>query len=156
MYLCVRLSNLQEEEWKNSLLLKPKLRFYRMFKQNMSVENFVKYNLTPSQRSITAQFRAGILPLQVETGRFRNVKYEERICLICDLQKVEDEMHFMFECPCYAHIRQNWLKNIFENVPNFNLLNDSEKLCVLFEKYHRCTSKYILSCFNYRKEKLFV
>jgi hypothetical protein len=147
---------IQEEEWRRALVRKPKLRFYRQFKDKLVVENYVKYNLTSSQRSVTAQLRAGILPLHIETGRFRNTKLEDRLCTLCNLQEIESEIHFLFKCPCYAHIRQQWLQSVCANQENFNDLNVDEKLCLLFDKFHRCTSKFILNCFNHRKDKLFV
>ena len=56
---------LQEESWKEAMRLKPKLMFYRMFKENFGVEQYVQLNLSPSERSCTAQLRAGILPLHM-------------------------------------------------------------------------------------------
>ena len=62
--------NIQNRAWKKALPKKPKLRTYCTFKEDLSVENYVKYNLTPSERSAMAQLRFGILPLNIETGRF--------------------------------------------------------------------------------------
>ena len=47
--------NIQNRAWKQALPKKPKLRTYCTFKENLSVENYVKYNLTPSERSAMAQ-----------------------------------------------------------------------------------------------------
>ena len=150
-----KLMHLQEEKWKNALISKPKLRFYRKFKSCLEVEKYVKYNLTSSQRSVTAQFRAGILPLHIETGRFRNTKLEDRICTLCNMNDVESEIHFLFDCPCYVNIRQTWLEHIFECCCKFNNLIVEEKLRLLFDQFHRCTAKFILNCFKIRKELLF-
>ncbi len=46
------------------------------------------------RRLLLAQFRLGILPLHIETGRFRNNQPEERICPIYNTS-VEDEYHFV-------------------------------------------------------------
>jgi hypothetical protein len=46
--------SLQEDEWKIALTKKPKLRFYRQFKSTLNLESYVKFNLTSSQRSVTA------------------------------------------------------------------------------------------------------
>ena len=150
-----KLMNIQEENWQRGLLMKPKLRFYRLFKTVLQVENYAKYNLTASQRSFMAQLRLGILPLHIETGRFRNTKIEDRLCTVCNLNVVENEMHFLFECPCYAKLRQQWLQNIRKSCNNFDNLDNSEKLSLIFEKFHRCTAKFIQTCFNTRKELLF-
>ena len=95
------LINTQERNWLNQLPSKPKLRFYTLFKNTLNVENFVKYNLTPSERSLVSQYRMGILLLAIETGRFQGVKLEERLCIFCNSGLVEDEVHFMFDCSLY-------------------------------------------------------
>ena len=45
-------------------------------------------------RSLFDQFRHGILPLKIETGRFKNLYIEERICELCELEVVESEYIF--------------------------------------------------------------
>ncbi len=49
-------------------------------------------------RSYLAQLRNGILPLQLEVGRWINKAVEEGLCLICNNGTVEDEEHFLFHC----------------------------------------------------------
>ena len=127
-----------------------------LFKSKLVVENYVLYNLTPSQRSLTAQFRAGILPLNIETGRFRNIKLEERLCTLCNQNAVESELHFLFDCSCYAHLRQPWLESIKTQHDGFIDMSVEEKLSTIFDKFHRCTAKFIQNCFNCRKSKLFL
>ena len=54
----------------------------------------------------------GILPLHIETGRYktvtdretgriRSMKVGERVCLICKSSIVEDEKHFLIHCQMY-------------------------------------------------------
>ena len=95
------------------------------------------------------------MPLNIETGRFKNLKLEDRLCTLCNLQAVESEIHFLFECHCYDNLRRNFLERINISHPNFNDLPNENRLCILFEKYHRIFSKFILDCFNVRKGKLF-
>jgi hypothetical protein len=45
-------------------------------------------------RSILAQFRCGILPLRIETGRYHGEPVKERICSLCSENNVEDKIHF--------------------------------------------------------------
>ena len=40
------------------------------------------------------QLRSGILPLEIETGRFRNIPLHERIYHVCNQNNVENEYHF--------------------------------------------------------------
>ena len=124
----------QENEWKANILRKPKSRFYKLFTETLEVENYVKFNLTSNQRSVTAQLRAGILPLNIETGRFRNIKLEDRLCTLCNLKAVESEPHFLFDCRCYENLRRKFLENICTYYPNFNALSYENRLCILFDQ----------------------
>ena len=57
-------------EWKCNLLHKPKLRTYSAFKHSFATELYVKQTMSRSRRSLLAQFRLGILPLEIETARY--------------------------------------------------------------------------------------
>ena len=54
-------------------MTKPKLRFYRAFKNKFKIEKYLKMNLTRFKRSHLAQLDLGILPLMVELGKIRNI-----------------------------------------------------------------------------------
>ncbi len=49
--------------------------------------------MSRQQRSLIAQLRLAILPIHIETGKFRGTQLDERICQLCDTQEVEDEIH---------------------------------------------------------------
>ncbi len=44
-------------------------------------------------RSYLAQYWCGILPLEIETGRWQNKPVEEKICKVCESGEVENEFH---------------------------------------------------------------
>ena len=70
-----------------------------------------------------AQIRCGVLPLHIETGRYRNLKVEERLCKVCESQSVENEFHFIFDCPAYSQLRlvnYNWIIMAYPNVFNMS------------------------------------
>ena len=68
-------------EWRNALDSKPKLRTYKLYKHDLVLEKYISMNLSRVERSVTAQFRFGILPLRLETGRFRGEDIENRLCI---------------------------------------------------------------------------
>ncbi len=51
---------LNNAQWKEDVQNKPKLRTYILFKQDLFVENYVKYHMHKRNRSLFAQFRLGI------------------------------------------------------------------------------------------------
>ena len=47
-----------------------------------------------------------ILPLHMETRGFVNTSLKERLCNSCNLNFLEDESHFIFDCPVYNQVRE--------------------------------------------------
>ena len=70
---------------------------------------------------LLSKFRMGVCPLRIETGRYEVVSREkkgllpeDRKCLCCSLDKVEDEYHFLLQCTAYEARRQRLLGVIQE------------------------------------------
>ncbi len=66
-----------------------------------------------SNRRLISRFRIGCHGLRVDTGRWADGVHLDRIdrlCLACkSLHGVEDEQHFLFDCPGYSQIRSQHL-----------------------------------------------
>ena len=121
-------------------------------KENYGVENYVKLNLTRPQRSILAQVRFGILPLYIETGRYTNVKIENRICQMCEDNKVESELHFIMNCPLYKDERLIFFNNINVNFNSYSLADNLKLLC---NEFSRKLSKFVSTIWEKRKTKMY-
>ena len=77
------------DQWKNDVLLKPKLKTFVLYKDEPKWEKYITNYMSPGLRSYIAQFRLGILPLEVETGRYSSVPLEERLCKMCNTGEIE-------------------------------------------------------------------
>ena len=88
-------------KWEFNVEKRPKLRTYRIFKTSYGAENYVEKFLSKGHRAILAQFRFGISPLKIEVGRFYNIPLQFRLCEMCLLNTIEDEKHFLLDCPKY-------------------------------------------------------
>ncbi len=85
-----------DKKWKADLLSKPKLRTYIKFKDDYNVEDYVKYCNSRRKHSLLAQFRMGILPLAIETGRFKGINVCERYCKFCQ--------NWRTNCICFVNV----------------------------------------------------
>ena len=56
-------------QWKGTIDKLPKLRTFILFKNVYRPEPYIKMKISRRRRSLISQFRFGILPLEVETGR---------------------------------------------------------------------------------------
>ncbi len=97
-----------------------------------------KYCLNRKRGSIIFQFRIGILPLHIETGRLRNVK-DERKCHVCNNEDIENEFHFLCVCNAYIEFRNVLYNNIY-NVYN---MTDKDKFVYLMEFHWKEVSVYL-------------
>ena len=81
-----------------------KLRTFAKLKTTSGMEHYATA-LPRRDRRIIAKLRSGAAHLEIETGRFDKIPPEARLCYHCR-DKVEDEQHFLVECPKYAQERQ--------------------------------------------------
>ena len=78
-----KLDDIMHKEWQSKLPSKPNLRTYSFFKNKILSEPYVSCHVSKYKRSLFCQLRTGILPLEIETGRYYRPKLEDRICKIC-------------------------------------------------------------------------
>ena len=93
---------LAQNDWKELILTKPKLRTYIKFKKELGIEKYVLDIRNKYERSMIAKLRCGILQLHVESGRFNQTNLENRTCNVCNNNVIEDEFHFVCICPEYS------------------------------------------------------
>ena len=63
--------------WNSGKLDKPKLRSYNLFKDTYEVDNYV-IKCDKYVRSYLAQIRSGILPVNIQVGRHRNLQVTQK------------------------------------------------------------------------------
>lgn len=87
-----------------------KLRTFAKLKTSSGMEDYIKF-LPRRDRRIIVELRCGVAHLEIETGRWNNIQVEQRVCCSCP-DKVEDEQHFLVECPKYAEARQELYQHL--------------------------------------------
>jgi len=145
------------QTWAEKLPYKPKLRLYSIVKTCIETENFVTAFIPKYQRSLMAQIRIGILPLAIETGRYTRTDLDNRLCLLCDNGHIEDETHFLCQCPAYRNIRDKYIQTLsmcIENLPTMDILD--QFLSILTFPNQKLIAKFVYEMWLFRKQKLFV
>ena len=105
-----------------------RLTLYKLYKTCPKPEEYILKTISLNRRRTIAQIRCGCLPLELETGRYRNPKtpLSQRICQLCN-SDVEDETHFLTLCPMLNHIRIHLFKDMQNIIPGFLSLQPIEK-----------------------------
>ncbi len=149
------LFNNYSREWLNSTRNMSKLEVYRDIKTEFRVEKYLQLNISKYEKSLLSQLRYGILPLRIETGRYVNEKREDRICTLCNMNQIEDQLHFVFHCTMYNDNRDELYRKARMSIPMWDNLSDSDKLCKLFEELPRNLGKYVKNSFMLRRRTIF-
>ena len=151
-----KLYDKMKRKWTDDVNEKPKLRTYVKFKSECGTEPYVQANLSRAERSILAQFRTGILPLHIETGRWSSPRLtpEERVCQICGSGAVEDEAHFAFHCHRYRRERNAFSRKIISEYPFRNLSDDDKLRIIMKQENIKLTAKFLTSIYFIRKDIL--
>lgn len=113
-------SNTSENKHKGN-----KLRTYSLFKQTFNIEKYLQFG-SRNQRRNLCKFRISNHQLEIEPGRYKNIKADKRICKLCK-NDVEDEIHFLLKCPVLDNIRETTLVTIFKLYPKIETLSDKDK-----------------------------
>jgi hypothetical protein len=116
-------SKFKEKMWcDKELEEKIKLRYYKdVINPNLEDQNYLSVLPSVKKKISIAKIRTNSHELHSETRRWSIPKtpWDERVCHLCDTKKVEDEKHFLLDCPAYTHIRSHF-QNICHttNLPN--------------------------------------
>lgn len=106
-----RLNDFFREQWINSAKHSHKgLNYLELCRFEDNLKVYLTLNLEINALVIVLKFRTGNHELAAEIGRYRNRKeYEDCICDLCDGSKIEDNFHFIVECPRYENLRETFV-----------------------------------------------
>jgi hypothetical protein len=106
-------------------------------------------------RNELLRFRLGAHGLRATTGAWNGIERRDRLCRCCNMGIVEDEFHFIYECPLYHDIRYRFMElfepdvlacsayNMCINIGDCDLM--MSRLFV-HEQKHDVLAKFIATC----------
>ena len=87
--------------------------------------------------------------LVIETGRRKNIPNAARFCPFCP-ELIENEMHFILDCPTYSVLRSKLFDYLSEYNPLFRTYSQKEKCLYLIKNVDKEVAHYITQCFQMR------
>ena len=108
--------------WNQTLQNSQKLSFYNTIKNNYSPSTYLDLTRKNPLRKTLVKLRISCHKLRIETGRYDNIPRNERICNFCNCNKIEDETHFLLDCPAYSQVRGIFFSKIESKLPLLRLL----------------------------------
>ena len=109
-------------------------------------------------RKALVKLRFGNHKLMVECGRYDQIPRENRLCPSCRSNEIEDETHFLFNCPKYFIPRDEFYNKVQFYVQNIKQLPPIEAIEELINSSNYFVNlqlvKFVLSCFDLRSKLL--
>ena len=107
--------------WNLTLQNSQKLNFYYKIKTNYSLPAYlVLARKNPSRKTLMI-LRISSHKLRIETGRYVNIPRDERLCSLCNCNRIEDKIHFLLECPSFSSIRETLFSKLEPKIPFIRL-----------------------------------
>ena len=107
-----RIFDIYYQRWYSEINNSNRLMSYSIFKHDFVLENYLNLTIENKYKVALSRFRTSSHDLFVETGRYDNVPRDQRLCKSCNMNRIEDEFHFLLVCPKYRELRKNTLKHI--------------------------------------------
>ena len=132
-----------------------KLRNYKCFKTTLGLEPYLFQLKNQKMATTLSRFRLSSHPLEIELGRHARPKIhkELRVCRVCTQNQVEDEMHFLLQCPSYCERRET-LFNQIEKFCDVKTLDSPVKYAEIMsskdETVMKALGAYIVDCLKLR------
>lgn len=116
------------QEWSTRLDKSSKGLNYRIFKEHIVLEPYF-YKLPTALYLNLAKLRTGNHRFPCERGRWLGIDISERKCILCDLQDIGDEYHYVLICPFFTDVRKKYIQTYYTTNPNIlkykQLLSDN-------------------------------
>ena len=151
-----RLLRLDRQKWLVEATTKTKLRTFLDIYNANEPKALILTFMSRSQRSLLSKLKLGILPLEIESGRWKDDAIEERICRLCNDQLLGDEYHFVLFCDSLVDERTQFYIELCNRVDmDVHAPQEAQLKCMFEKESLKTTGKHIEIMFNRRKELLY-
>ena len=135
---------------------KTKLKTYLKIYDERDPKAIISTYLTRYQHSLLAKFKLGILPLEIESGRWKDTPLEYRQCKLCKECLLGDEFHFAFYCDKLQEERTNMFVELC-NITDIDVeSNEVQLLKDIFQRdCLKTLGRHIEILYSRRKELLY-
>jgi len=135
------------EAWQTSLNSSLKLSLYSTIKTAYGHEHYLNILNVRKYRHAYAQLRSGFYELEIEKGHYNNTPIADRLCKNCNLDQVENELHFILICPMCDDLRRRYIAIDSINTPTVDNLYD------LMSNHNELIVKHLASYIYYALQR---
>ena len=102
-------------QWREGMELCSSLYLFREFKTIFERSAYLNQLHNVKYRHILATLRLSSHKLNIEIGRHNKIERQDRKCIRCNSNHIEDEFHFVLVCPDYINLRNTYIPIYYSN-----------------------------------------
>ena len=91
---------------------------YRHLLNEFKLQTYLIKPIDKQHLKEIVKIRISAHKLNIESGRYKNIDRTERICNVCNSNDIEDEYHFILQCPLYNDLRKKLIKIYYYRNPS--------------------------------------
>ena len=132
-----------------------KMKVLSLLKNSMGRETYLQDITNPRHRQAMSRLRLSGHNLEIERGRYTKTPRNERICKYCDHKgknAVEDETHFLLNCPMFEELRAKYLPK--EILDNRHMSQEQKLVKIMTNSDLKQVAKFIFEAFRHREVTL--
>ena len=112
-----RLNNIYAQSWSESVSTNSTCLNYRVMTIVKKPQNYI-LKLPKQYVYALCKFKCANHRMPIVNGRCANIPVEEKVCTLCQTNKLEVEFHYLFECPFFQIQRATYLPRYYYILPN--------------------------------------
>ncbi len=144
---------LNRQKWLLEASEKTKLRTFLEVYDDDNPRAIVESLLPRNHHSLISKLKTGVLPLHIETRRWKDKPIEHRLCVVCDSKNLENEYHFLGHCTAYDQVRTQFVEDLVDRGVAVSANSDQEFVkSILHKDALKTTRKYVEIMYGMRKD----
>ena len=108
-----------KQNWHSNIEGNEKYKWFYTFKDSFFTERYLSFITTKRFRDTLTRFRVRACGLRSHKVWFQTEISENSSCPMCG-HLLEDEVHFLFQCPAYLHLREKYVSMGSVSQPNWS------------------------------------
>ena len=147
------MTDIAKQTWSNEISTSSKLSTYKEYKTLLNPEKYLQVINNYFIRRQLTRFRISNHQLLIEEGRHRGIDAIDRKCKFCNMNCVENEIHFLLVCPLYKSLRCKYILipehlGFYQSDNNFIKIMSSEN-----EKVIQNLALFVYKAFQLRTKR---
>ena len=126
--------------------------------QHFTLEPYLLHIENTNHRKALTQLRLSSHNLNIELMRPTTPDPNQRLCTLCTNNEIENEEHFIMNCPTYNTQRSELMETCITTCPNITKLNTTHKFIWIMTNEHKiilkALAKFTWLSSELRKHKL--